>query len=279
MGKLREQMKGDLELRGLSPHTRDNYLRHVSQFSCHYGRSPRHLGEKDIKEYLLYLIREKKVSTSTVNQCYHALKFLYERTLNRMWVMARVPRVKRLKQLPVVLDREEVESLFSVTKNLKHRAILMLIYSSGLRLTEAAHLKVTDIDSKRMLVRIKQGKGRKDRYTILSKAALEVLREYWSQYRPKEWLFAGRFPGKPLTGRSIQKVLIKAKKLAGIKKPATVHTLRHSFATHLLEAGTDLYHIQLLLGHRSLNTTTIYLHVSRKELARIVSPLDLAHNS
>ena len=150
----------------------------------------------------------------------------------------------------------------------------MLIYSSGLRLMEAAHLKVTDIDSKRMLLRIKQGKGRKDRYTILSKVALEVLREYWSQYRPKEWLFAGRLPGKPLTGRSIQKVLIKAKKLAGIKKPATVHTLRHSFATHLLEAGTNLYHIQLLLGHRSLNTTTIYLHVSRKELVRIVSPLD-----
>jgi integrase/recombinase XerD len=275
MGKLREQMKGDLELRGLSPHTRDNYLRHVSQFSHHYGRSPRHLGEKEIKEYLLYLLREKKVSTATVNQCYHALKFLYERTLNRMWVMARVPRVRRLKQLPVVLDKQEVESLFTVTKNLKHRAILMLIYSSGLRLTEAAHLKVTDIDSKRMLIRIKQGKGRKDRYTILSKAALEVLREYWSQYRPKEYLFAGRLPGKPLTGRSIQRVLIKAKDLAGIKKPATVHTLRHSFATHLLEAGTDLYHIQLLLGHRSLNTTTIYLHVSRKELARIVSPLDL----
>jgi len=178
-----------------------------------------------------------------------------------------------------VLDREEVESLFSVTKNLKHRAILMLIYSSGLRLMEAARLKVTDIDSKRMLVRIKQGKGRKDRYTILSTAALEVLRDYWSQYRPSEYLFAGRFPGKPLTGRSIQRVLIKAKKLAGIKKPATVHTLRHSFATHLLEAGTDLYHIHLLLGHRSLNTTTIYLHVSRKELVRIVSPLDLAHNS
>ena len=279
MGKLREQMKGDLELKGLSPNTQEIYLRQVSQFARHYGRSPRHLGEKEIKEYLLYLIRKKKVSTSTVNQCYHALKFLYERTLNRVWVMARVPRVKSLKQLPIVLDKEEVESLFSVTKNLKHRAILMLIYSSGLRLMEAAHLKVTDIDSKRMLLRIKQGKGRKDRYTILSKVALEVLREYWSQYRPKEWLFAGRFPGKPLTGRSIQRILIKAKKLAGIKKPATVHTLRHSFATHLLEAGTNLYHIQLLLGHRSLNTTTIYLHVSRKELARIVSPLDLAHNS
>lgn len=275
MGKLREQMKGELELKGLSPNTQEIYLRQVSQFSGHFGRSPRHLGEKDIKEYLLYLIREKKVSTSTVNLCYHALKFLYEKTLNRVWIMARVPRLKSIKQLPVVLDKEEVESLFSVTKNIKHRAILMLIYSSGLRLMEAARLKVTDIDSKRMLVRIKQGKGRKDRYTILSKTALKVLREYWSQYRPKEWLFEGRLPGRPLTGRSIQKVLIKAKKLAGIKKPATVHTLRHSFATHLLEAGTNLYHIQLLLGHRSLNTTTIYLHVSRKELVRIVSPLDL----
>ncbi len=274
MGKLREQMKDDLELKGLSPHTQEIYLRQVKQFTHHYGRSPRQLGEKEIKEYLLYLIREKKSSTSTVNQCYHALKFLYKTTLNREWVIARVPRLKSIKQLPIVLDKEEVESLFSVMKNIKHRAILMLIYSSGLRLMEAAHLKVTDVDSKSMLLRIKQGKGRKDRYTILSKVALKALREYWNQYRPKEWLFAGRFPDKPLTGRSIQRVLIKAKKLAGIKKPATVHTLRHSFATHLLEAGTNLYHIQLLLGHRSINTTTIYLHVSRKELVRIVSPLD-----
>jgi len=276
MGKLREQMKGDLELKGLSQDTKEIYLRQASLFSRHFSRSPRHLGEREIKEYLLYLIREKRASTSTVNQCYHALKFLYERTLKREWVMAKIPRIKSHKKLPVVLDREEVESLFSVTKNLKHRAILMLIYSSGLRLREAAHLKITDIDSKHMLLRITQGKGSKDRYTILSNVALEALREYWSQYRPQEWLFAGRLPGKPLTGRSIQRVLIKAKKLAGIKKRATVHTLRHSFATHLLEAGTDLHHIQLLLGHRSLSTTTIYLHVSRKELRRIVSPLDFS---
>jgi integrase/recombinase XerD len=154
MGKLREQMKGDLELKGLSPHTQENYLRQVSQFARHYGRSPRQLGEKEIKEYLLYLIREKKSSTATVNLCYHALKFLYKTTLNREWVIARVPRLKSIKQLPCVLDKEEVESLFSVTKNIKHRAILMLIYSSGLRLMEAAHLKVSDIDSKRMLLRI-----------------------------------------------------------------------------------------------------------------------------
>ena len=150
----------------------------------------------------------------------------------------------------------------------------MLIYSSGLRLMETAHLKVTDVDSNRMLLRIKQGKGSKDRNTILSKAALKVLREYWSQYRPKEWLFAGRFPDRPISGRAIHRIMIKAKKLAGIKKPATVHTPPHSFATHLLEAGTDLYHIQLLLGHSSINTTTVYLHVSSNELLRIVSPLD-----
>jgi len=276
MSTLREQMKGDLELRGLSPHTQESYLRHVSLFSRHFNRSPRHLGEREVKDYLLYLIREKRSSSGTVTQCYCALKFFYERTLKRKWVIEGIPRIKRERNLPVVLDREEVESLFSVTKNIKHRAILMLIYSSGLRLTEAAHLKVSDIDSKRMVLRIRQGKGNKDRYTILSKVALEILREYWHRYRPKEWLFAGKFTDKPLTGRSIQRVLIKAKNRAGIKKPATVHTLRHSFATHLLEAGTDLRHIQLLLGHMSLKTTAIYLHVSRKELARIVSPLDFA---
>ncbi len=276
MDKLKKQMKDDIELKGLSIHTQRSYLLQVNQFIRHFGKSPRQLGEKEIKAYLLYLIREKKSSTGTVNQCYHALKFLYETTLNRYRVMARITRLKSIKQLPVVLDKEEVESLFSVLKNIKHRAILMLIYSSGLRLMEAAQLKVTDVDSKRMLIRIKQGKGSKDRNTILSKAALKALREYWSQYRPKEWLFEGRFPDRPISGRAIHRVMIKAKKLAGITKPATVHTLRHSFATHLLEAGTELYHIQLLLGHSSINTTTIYLHVSSNELVRIVSPLD--HN-
>lgn len=279
MSMLREQMKGDLELKGLSPNTQDAYLRHVSLLSRYYNKSPRHLGEKEIKDYLLYLVREKKSSTSTVTQCYSALKFFYERTLKRKWIMEKIPRKKSQRKLPIVLDREEVESLFTVTKNLKHRAILMLVYSSGLRLMEAAHLKVSDIDSKRMVLRIRQSKGNKDRYTILSKVALEALRGYWKKYRPKDLLFAGRFANKPLTGRSIQKIFFKAKKLAGVKKPATVHTLRHSFATHLLEAGTDLYHIQLLLGHRSLKTTAIYLHVSRKELVRIVSPLDFTSSS
>ena len=280
MGRLREQMKGDLELRGLSRETQKIYLYHVTNFSRYFNRSPYHLGKSEIKEYLLYLLREKEASSSTVNLCYSALKFLYAKTLRRQGVMAEIPRLRSTKKLPVVLEREEAESLFSVTENLKHRAVLMLIYSSGLRLTEASHLKVTDIDSKRMVLRIRQGKGRKDRYTLLSTAALEVLREYWSQYCPKEWLFTGRSPGKPLSVRSIQRIFKKARTLAGIRKPATVHTLRHSFATHLLEQGTDLHRIQLLLGHRSLKTTAIYLHVSRKELRRIVSPLDFKpHNS
>jgi len=279
MGKLREHMKGDLELRGLSPETQKIYLHHVTNLSRYFNSSPCRLGKKEIKEYLLYLLREKKASSSTVNLCYSALKFLYARTLKREWVMEKIPRLRSTKKLPVVLERQEVESLFSVTSNLKHRAILMLIYSSGLRLTEASHMKVFDIDSKRMVLRIREGKGRKDRYTLLSIVALEVLREYWRQYRPKEWLFPGRPSYKPLSVRSIQRIFKKARTLAGITKPATVHTLRHSFATHLLEQGTDLHRIQLLLGHSSLKTTTIYLHVSRKELLRIVSPLDFTSNN
>jgi len=252
---------------------------YVTNFSRYFNRSPYHLGKREIKEYLLYLLREKKASASTVNLCYSALKFLYARTLKRDEIMEKIPRLRSTKKLPVILERQEVESLFSVMKNLKHRAILMLIYSSGLRLREASHLKVSDIDSKRMVLRIRQGKGRKDRYTLLSTLALEVLRKYWRHCRPKEWLFPGRLSDKPLSVRSIQRVFKKARTLAGITKPATVHTLRHSFATHLLEQGTDLYRIQLLLGHRSLKTTAIYLHVSRKELARIVSPLDFKPNN
>ena len=210
MGRLREQMKGDLELRGLSHSTQEIYLSQVRDFSRHFNRSPLHLWEREIKEYLLYLIRKKKASYSHVNQCYCALKFLYGTTFHRKWVMEKVPCIKRERDLPVVLDREEVEAVFSVTHNVKHRAILMLIYSSGLRVSEAAHLKISDIDSKRMVLRIRRSKGKKDRYSILSTVALEALREYWREYHPKEWLFPSRFPGKPLTERSIQRVFKKA---------------------------------------------------------------------
>jgi len=279
MGKLRDQMQADLQLRGLSPKTQKIYLSQVRSFALYFKRSPEQLGEREVKEYLLHIIRDKKASGSTINQCYNALRFLYRTTLKQNWVVEKIPYPKTRKKLPVVLDRAEVDALFSVTKNLKHKAILMITYSSGLRLSETAHLKVSDIDSKRMMIKVSDGKGGKDRYTILSSVALEVLRQYWRKYRPKEWLFPGHREDKPLSARSIQKIFDRAKNLANITKPATVHTLRHSFATHLLEAGTDLHHIQLLLGHKSPKTTTVYLHVSRKDLTRIVSPLDFTSTS
>jgi site-specific recombinase XerD len=189
-------------------------------------------------------------------------------------VVEKIKYPKRKKRLPVVLDLSEVETLFAATSNLKHKAILMITYSSGLRISEVSRLKITDIDSKRMMVWIQRGKGGKDRYTILSQRALDCLRQYWREYRPKEWLFEGQKEGTHITISSITQIFQKAKKIAGITKPACVHTLRHSFATHLIEAGTSLHHVQLLLGHRSPTTTTVYLHVSRMNLAQVTSPLD-----
>jgi integrase/recombinase XerD len=271
---LREQMQRDLQLRGLSVRTQEAYLSQVRDFARYFKKSPDQLGESEIKEYLHYLLREKKASDSTVKQCYGALKFLYQTTLQRGWIMEKIPYLKTRMKLPVVLDRKEIDALFTVTHNLKHLAILMLIYSAGLRVGEAANLRISDIDSKRMTIRVQQGKGGKDRYSILSHVALETLRQYWRKYRPSEWLFPGYGKNNPISSRSIQRIFEAAKDRTGITKPASAHTLRHSFATHLLEAGTNLHHIQLLLGHKSPQTTTIYLHVSRMDLAQIASPLD-----
>jgi site-specific recombinase XerD len=232
------------------------------------------LGEDELKAYLLHLMKERHLSEGTFRFYVAGLKFLYRTTLKREWAVEKIryPRAKR--KLPVVLDLSEVESLFSVTKNLKHKAILMMTYASGLRASETASLRLTDIDSKRMMVRVRQGKGGKDRYSILSQRTLELLRQYWHHYRPKEWLFEGAKKDDPITTHSIQLMFYAAKKRAGIRKPASVHTLRHSFATHLIEAGTSLHHVQMLLGHRSPVTTTVYLHVSRLNLAQVISPLD-----
>lgn len=275
MSKLRKKMELEMELKNLSPKTRASYLACVREYACYFGRSPEEMGSKEIREYLHYLIGEKRVSQSKINQTYSGLKFLYQVTLQRDWEMSKIPRMKQRKRIPLVLSKEEIESIITVTRNLKHRAILMTIYSAGLRVSEAAKLKVIDIDSKRMMIRVRQGKGNKDRYTLLARRTLKILREYWRIYHPREWLFEGSRPDKPISSRTIQKVMERSVQKAGIVKPATVHTLRHSFATHLLEAGVDLYHIKQLLGHRSARTTTVYLHVSKKEIARVVSPLDL----
>jgi site-specific recombinase XerD len=275
MGKLRDQMLADLQLRGATTRTQETYLREVSNLAKYFNRSPEELGEDELKEYMLYLMKERHLSDGTYRFYVAALKFLYRTTLKREWMVDKLKCPKRRRKLPIVLDLSEVESLFSVTKNLKHKAMLMITYSSGLRVSETARLRMTDIDGKRMTVRIRQGKGG-DRYSILSQTALEQLRQYWKKYRPTKWLFDGQKKDDHITTNSIQQLFYKAKKLARITKPASVHTLRHSFATHLIEAGTSLHHVQLLLGHRSPTTTTVYLHVSRLNLSQVISPLDRA---
>jgi site-specific recombinase XerD len=276
MNKLRDQMLVDLQLSGAKPNTQKSYLREVDNLAKYFNRSPEELGEAELKEYLLYLIKERHLSEGTFRFYVAALKFLYRTTLKREWMVEKIKHPRAQRKLPIVLDLSEVQSLFTVTTNLKHKAILMITYSSGLRASETARLKITDIDSKRMTVRIAQGKGGKDRYSILSQTTLELLREYWKKYHPKEWLFPGAKEKDHISTNSIQQLFYKAKKRAGITKPASVHTLRHSFATHLIEAGTSLHHVQLLLGHRSPTTTTVYLHVSRLNLAQVTSPLDKA---
>lgn len=271
---LKQRMREDLQLRGFSPHTQKEYLMRVTLFARYFGKLPDKLGEKEVKEYFLYLVTDKHASYGVLNMTYCALKFIYTVTLGRPWEVEKIPRLKRPVKMPVILDKGEVRRLIALTENLKHKAILMMAYSSGLRISEVAHLKVGDIDTARMTVLVRQGKSKKDRYTILSKAALGTLTQYHEAYKPASWLFPGATPGRPITESSIGCVMRAAKKRAGIMKRATIHTLRHSFATHLLEQGTDIRSVQSLLGHRSIMTTVVYLHVSPKSLSRVTSPLD-----
>ena len=274
MSELRDRMIKDMEIRGYSPTTIKHYQEHVMRIAKYFNKSPDLLGENEIYEYLHYCTTERKLSEGTVNYIHSALKFFYTKTLERDWRVEKLARIKEGRKLPVVLSQSEVKAIFEATKNLKHKSILMTIYAAGLRVSEAANLKVADIDSKNMQIFIHKGKGKKDRYAILSKSNVEILREYWRQYHPKAFLFSGRCREDAISSRSIQKIFENARDKAGIKKAATVHTLRHSFATHLLEAGTDICYIQRLLGHTSINTTTIYLHLRRMDLLNITSPLD-----
>ena len=275
MTPLRRRFIEDLELRNLSPSTTRAYVRAVAQFAQFFGKSPELLGPEQIREYLLYLIREKKVSESTYRQVLAAIRFLYRTTLDKDWVVAGIPHTKSHKKLPIVLSMDEVERVFNAMVSLKHRAILMTAYAAGLRVSEVVSLRVSDIDSGRMMMRIDQGKGRKDRYVPLANHLLVILREYWKAARPKEYLFPGKKEGRHITPNTAYLACKRAMRDAGIKKDCATHSLRHSFATHLLEYGTDLRTIQILLGHRNLNTTAVYTHVSRKQIESTPSPLDL----
>jgi len=255
-------MREDLRIRNYSPRTIYTYLRCIEKFARHFGRTPAELDGEHIRIYQSYLVAEKKASPSAMNQVAAALRFLYKTTLGREIDLAAIPYAKQPKKLPVVLSRGEVARVLNVISNLKHRTVLGLIYATGLRLSEALALDVRDIDSQRMRVRVRSGKGNRDRYTLLSPTLLEELRVYWRAYRPEGLLFPGCAPLRPMHPTAIQKTMRLARLKARIEKPATVHTLRHCFATHLLEGGTDLRSIQRLLGHGSLNTTSIYLHVA-----------------
>jgi integrase/recombinase XerD len=276
MGQLHDRMAADLTLAGYSPSTKKIYLLYARLFAKHSMRSPAEMGEEEIRRYLLHMVEERKITPETYRQIRGALIFLYTITLNRPTEVARLP-VRRMKQkLPVVLSGSEVQALLDAIRRPKYRAIIMTIYAGGLRITEACRLRPEDIDSQRMVIHIRDGKGGRDRYTMLSERLLAYLRDYWRRHRPRsEWLFPGRMAEGHSSPETTRRVFHAARASAGLVKKATPHTLRHCFATHLLESGVDITLIRSLLGHGSLRTTEIYTHVSVEHLSRVRSPLDL----
>ena len=269
-----QRMVGDMQLRNLADATIDAYTYHVDKFCQFFGRSADELGPEEIRQYQLYLVNEKKASWSSFNQAVCGLRFLYEVTLGRNWAVRHIPFGKRPKKLPVVLSNEEASKLLQCIDNPKHRAVILTSYAAGLRLRETTHLRVADIDGTRAQIRICCGKGSKERILPASPRLLEELREYWKLNRPRNYLFPGRTPDVPLSSATIQKAYKLALAKAGIQKPATPHTMRHSWATGMLEAGVDLLTISKLLGHSSFVTTMIYLHVRRQHFDRSPSPID-----
>jgi site-specific recombinase XerD len=275
MTPLRQRMLEDMAVRNLADNTQAAYIHQVVAYAKHFDRSPEELGTEDIRAYQVYLTQTRMLSPSSVSVATGALRFLYKVTLKRTWAIEEIPMPKRPFTLPVILSREEVMRFLDAVGSLKHRTILMTAYAAGLRVSEVTHLKVTDIDSQRMMLRVDQGKGRKDRYVMLSPRLLDELRAYWKAAQPRLWLFPGDLPGQPITRDAVGQACQKAHRASGIQKPITPHSLRHAFATHLLESGTDVRTIQLLLGHRSLATTSRYLKVAASTICATASPFDL----
>jgi integrase/recombinase XerD len=276
MTPLRQRMLEDMQIRNLSPHTQASYVQQVSQFARHFSKSPAELGPEDIRTYQVYLTNERKLAPESVLIAVSAIRFLYKVTLKKDWVFEQaIPTCKKPQKLPTILSPAEVLQLLACVRTAKQRAILTTCYAAGLRVSEAVHLKPTAIDSKRMVIRVEQGKGQKDRYVMLSPKLLETLRSYWRDVRPLEWLFPGDQPGRPITSSAVELACKLARRTAGINKPVTPHSLRHAFAVHLLESGTDVRTIQLLLGHRSLGTTARYLRITTSKVCSTSSPLDL----
>jgi integrase/recombinase XerD len=276
MTPLRRRMTEDMQVRNFSPHTQDSYVQQVSLFARHFSKSPEVLGPEEIRSYQVYLTNAKKLAPSSILIAVSALRFLYKVTLHREWCLEDIiPTPKRPQKLPIVLSPEEVLQFLSCVQSIKHRTILTVCYAAGLRISETVRLKVADIDSERMVIRVEQGKGQKDRFVMLSPKLLEVLRAWWPVDKPKQWLFPGDRVDSHITRVAVEDACQKAHRRCGISKPVTPHSLRHCFATHLVESGTDVRTIQLLLGHRSLATTARYLRVATSKVCSTTSPLDL----
>ena len=272
MTALRQRMIDDMRLRNLSVRTIEGYVAAVARFAAHFGKSPDQLGPDDVRVYQLHLL-EQQASWSRFNVIVSALRFFFQVTLGRPEVIVHLPYGKRPKTTPVVLSPEETARVLAAVENPVHRLMLRTAYAAGLRVGEVVRLKVSDIDSARMVINVRQGKGQKDRVTPLSAVLLEELRAYWQQYRSTDWLFAGLKTGRPRHPGNLQRAMHQACRRCGLTKRASPHTLRHSFATHLLESGTDLATLQALLGHGQMSTTLRYVHVAGKA-QRTASPLD-----
>ena len=275
MTPLRQRMINDLSVRGLADNTQRSYLHAVTALAKHYRRSPEQLSAQQVQDYLLFLHQQRGLGWKSCNVALHGLRFFYRVTLGWPDTHFYLPGAKEPSKLPYILSREELVRLLTVSTNPKHRSVLMTAYAAGLRASEVGRLKITDIDSERMCLRIDQGKGNKDRYVPLSMRLLHQLREYWRRSRPPEWLFPGHPPERPMTRAGAAHIYHAAKDKAGITKPGGIHTLRHCFATALLEAGVELYVIQRLLGHSSIRSTMRYLHLAGERTATTTSPLDL----
>ena len=278
MGVFRDAMEEALALRGLAPRTRSTYLSWVRRLVQFCRVVPDQLTTEQVRAYLLHLTRERKLSFSTFNQALNAARFFFLEVLHRPFVVEGLRFQKPPRRLPVVMNDDEMLRLLAAAVSLRDRALLETAYATGMRVGEVTRLLLTDLDSQRMVIRVEQGKGRKDRYLMLSQSLLETLRAYWRESKPRLFLFPGVGGTKPLCISAAQKVFGKAKRQAGIQKPVSFHTIRHSFATHLLEDGVNVRKIQALLGHRSLHTTERYTHVTENYLHEMRSPLDRLRN-
>jgi integrase/recombinase XerD len=267
MTSLRQRMLEDMQIRNLAVNTQDSYIQQVSLFARHFRKSPELLGPEQIRAYQVYLTTEKKLAPGSIIIAVAALRFLYKVTLKKTWPLQDIiPAPKKPQTLPVVLSPEEVMQFLGAVASRKHRAILTTCYGAGLRISEAVALQPPAIDSKRMVLRVEQGKGKKDRHVMLSPKLLDVLRDWWRVERPQHWLFPGDIPGRHITRDAVGRACEKAHSICKIPKPITPHSLRHAFAVHLLEQGTDVRTIQLLLGHRSLSTTAKYLRIATSKV-------------